>query len=63
MSDSVYQFVLEQLERSRGRWPDVAREANVSLSTLKKIAYKSVENPGVLHIEKLAKYFREQAAA
>lgn len=63
MHESMYQFVLDQLEQVKGSWPDVARETGMSLSTLKKIVYKDVENPGVIHIEKLAKYFRDRAAA
>lgn len=63
MTESIYQFVLDELEKAKGRWPDVARDTDMSLSTLKKIARREVENPGVVHIEKLATYFREQSAA
>lgn len=63
MTESIYSFVLTELEKAKGRWPDVARETDMSLSTLKKIARREVENPGVMHIEKLANYFRGQASA
>lgn len=62
MSASIYQYVLDELEKAKGRWPDVARDTEMSLSTLKKIARREVENPGVVHIEKLANYFRDQSA-
>lgn len=63
MSESIYQFVLDELEKAKGRWPEVARHTDISLSTLKKIARREVENPGVVTIEKLANYFRDQVAA
>lgn len=47
----------------RDQWERVAKETKMSLSTIKKIARKEVKNPGVKHIEKLAKYFRDTAAA
>lgn len=63
MTESIYQYVMDELESAKGRWPDVARDSGVALTTLKKIARREVENPGVVTIEKLATYFREQAAA
>jgi hypothetical protein len=62
MSESIYQYVLDELEKAKGRWPDVARDSGVALTTLKKIARREVENPGIVHIEKLAAYFRGQAS-
>jgi transcriptional regulator with XRE-family HTH domain len=63
MTDSIYQYVLDELEARKVTLPTIAEESGVNLATLKKILYRTVENPGVIHIEKLAKYFREQAAA
>lgn len=65
MTESIYLFVLGQLDamHPRDRWETVAKETKMSLSTIKKIARKEVKNPGVKHIEKLAKYFREQVVA
>lgn len=54
---------MDELEKTRGRWLDIARDTGISISTIKKIGYREVENPGVLTIEKLAAYFREQPAA
>lgn len=58
MSDSIYEFVLHQLQASKGSWRAVADGSGVSLRTLEKIARKEIANPGVIHIEKLASYFR-----
>lgn len=65
MSDSIYQFVLARLDalHPRDRWEIVARDTKMSLSTIRKIARQEVKNPGVKHIEKLAKYFRDPPAA
>lgn len=63
MTESIYEFVLGELDKAKGRWPDIAQDIGMSLSTLRKIAKREVENPGVVHIEKLASYFREKAAA
>jgi hypothetical protein len=65
MTESIYEFVLAKLDelKPREKWEVVARDTNMSLSTLKKIARREVENPGIIHIEKLAKYFRDQAVA
>lgn len=59
----MYEFVLSELEASKPRWREIAEEIDMSLSTIRKIARKEVENPGVHYIEKLASYFRAQAAA
>lgn len=59
MQESIYEFVLERLEGTKGQWPRVARESGVSRRTIEKIARKEVKDPGVSLIEKLAAYFRE----
>lgn len=59
MPESIYEFVLEQLEGAKGQWPRVARESGVSRRTIEKIARREVKDPGVSLIEKLARYFRE----
>jgi transcriptional regulator with XRE-family HTH domain len=63
MSESIYSYVLEQLQISKGRWAEVAEGSGVSRRTLEKIARCEITDPGVSHIEKLASYFRDQAAA
>lgn len=63
MEESLYDYVMDQLEASKGSWPTVAADADVALSTLVKIARREIADPGVSHIEKLAKHFRSQATA
>lgn len=61
MSESIYQYVLDQLEASKGHWPAVASATGMSRRTIEKIARQEVRDPGVSRIEKLAGYFRQQS--
>lgn len=61
MNEPIYQYVMQQLEASKGRWPAVAQGSGVSLRTLGKISRREIADPGVSHIEKLASYFRQQS--
>jgi transcriptional regulator with XRE-family HTH domain len=60
---NIHAQVLEQLQASKGNWPEVARGSGVSYRTLKKIATGTIASPRVKHLEKLADYFRDQAVA
>lgn len=62
MQTSIYDYVMSELESSKGTWPEVAEGSGVSRRTLEKIARKEINDPGVSHIEKLAKYFRDRVA-
>lgn len=59
----MYEYVMRNLERSKGRWSEVADGAGVSKRTVEKIARREIEDPGVSHIEKLARYFKGNRAA
>lgn len=59
MSDSIYDFVMANLDATRGDWKAVAEGAGLSKSTVVKIGCRIVKDPGVSRVEKLAKYFRE----
>lgn len=61
--ESIYSFVISQLEASKGRWPVVAKGSGVSIRTLEKIARKEIADPGVSHVEKLAQYFKDKKNA
>lgn len=61
MTDSIYQYVLAQLEHAKGNWPEVAEGTGISRRTIEKIARREVKNPGVTHIETLAGYFRNRS--
>lgn len=54
---SIYEYVMERLQASKGTWPDVAAGSGVPLRTLEKIARREIQDPGVSQIEKLAGYF------
>jgi len=58
MTDSLYEFVMRELEASKGTWPEVAEGSGVSHRTVEKIARREIADPGVSHVEKLAAYFR-----
>lgn len=60
MQESIYAYVLRELQASKGRWSDVADGSGVSKRTIEKIARREIADPGVSHIERLAKYFRQQ---
>lgn len=57
-----FQFVLDGLEASKGKWPKVAKDTGVSKRTIEKIARGEIANPGVRHIETLADYFEANKA-
>ena len=60
MTQTLHEFVLTELEASKGQWSEVAEGADVSKRTLEKIARGEIRDPGVSHIEKLAAYFRSK---
>lgn len=61
MSESIYQYVLDQLNQVKGTWPSVAEATGIPHRTLEKIARQETKDPGVSSIEKLAVYFRGRA--
>ncbi|HJT63107.1 MAG TPA: hypothetical protein VJ797_15665 [Burkholderiales bacterium] len=63
METNIYDFVLQQLQLSKGQLPKVARESGVPYRTLQKIATREIADPGVSIIQKLAAYFRNRAEA
>lgn len=60
MRESLYQFVMEKLQESKGTWASIAIATDMSYRTLEKIARGEIADPGVSHIEKLADYFRDK---
>lgn len=57
--ESMHDYVLEQLQSSKGNWPAVAKKAGVSYRTLKKIATGEIASPRIRNLEKLVEYFRD----
>jgi hypothetical protein len=62
MSESIHEYVVEQLQQSKGQWPVVARKSRVPKRTLEKIATRETADPRVKTVEKLAAYFRKLKA-
>lgn len=60
--EPMFDYVLRNLETSKGEWPRVATESGISKRTLEKIARGEIEDPGVSHIQKLHDYFRATEA-
>ena len=60
MSESIHQYVLEQLQLSKGQWAQVAEATEISKRTIEKIASGESKSPGVRSIEKLSSYFRDR---
>lgn len=59
--DSIYDFVMDHLKGLNGdQLEKVAAGSGVPLSTVKKIRLKQILDPGVSHIEKLARFFRRR---
>jgi transcriptional regulator with XRE-family HTH domain len=58
MSESIHEYVVEQLQAAKGKWSEVAEESGVPKRTLEKIASRETADPRVKSIEKLANYFR-----
>jgi transcriptional regulator with XRE-family HTH domain len=53
----IHRRVLRELEASKGRWPQVARESGVSRRTIEKIASGQSADPRISSIQKLLNYF------
>lgn len=60
MSESIYAYVLDQLQQTKGKWAIVAEGTGVPLRSIEKIARLEWKNPGVQSIETLANWFRRR---
>jgi transcriptional regulator with XRE-family HTH domain len=58
--ESLHEYVLKNLERSKADWEAVANGSGVSVRTIEKIASREIEFPRIDKVERLANYFREQ---
>ncbi len=63
MTDSIYEFVMANLDATRGNWQAVADGSGLPKSTIVKIGCRIVKDPGVSRVEKLARYFRKHPPA
>jgi len=53
----MYDFVLQQLDTTKGAWSRIAKDTGISKRTIEKIARQEVKNPGVHSIQALNDYF------
>jgi hypothetical protein len=54
---SMFDRVLNNLDASKGRLPDVAKATGISYRSLQKISLRIIKNPGVRTVEVLDAYF------
>lgn len=59
----MHEFVLSELEARKGTWPAIAESTGLSRRTIEKIARREIKDPGVSHIEALARHFQEAPRA
>lgn len=58
--ESIHEYVLDQLQKSRPEWAAVAAGSGVSIRTIEKIASREIEYPRVDKVEALANYFKQR---
>jgi predicted transcriptional regulator len=57
---SILEQVKIKLTESRGRWPEVAANSGVPVSTVRKIAQGVSRDPGVQTVQRLLDYFERR---
>lgn len=57
-----HQYVLSELPKRRGKFEEIAKAVDVSYSWISKLANNRIPNPGVVTIDKLADYLKNQPA-
>jgi uncharacterized protein YerC len=55
----MLEYVVAKLASSRHTYQQIADGSGVPRSTVEKIARRETRNPGVLHVERLARFFRK----
>lgn len=60
-TEPILDYVLRNLELTKGSHVQIAKETGVPYSTLAKIYQGVTPNPGVQHVQALADYFRKAA--
>ena len=58
-TQTMYDFVVERLNQSKGHWPAVASGSGVPKRTLEKIARKETADPRGGTLQKLWDYFHK----
>lgn len=60
---STHEFVVQNLQKTKGEWPEVARLSGVPYRTLKKIGSGKTPYPRIDTVEALERYFRSRKAS
>lgn len=60
METSLFDFVLKHLQSSGLTYQQIADGSGLSRRTIEKIARREIQDPGVSHVEALAKFFRSE---
>lgn len=64
MNETMHDYVVTKLQATnRQVLARVAKDTGISESTIRKIKYRHVKDPGVSFIERLNQYFRDQPLA
>jgi hypothetical protein len=54
MTSDLYQFSINQLAVNKGRWPEIARDCDVSYSWLCKFANNEIPNASYAKVKRIA---------
>lgn len=58
MEIELYAYVMSRFEKSGLTYQEVADGSGISRRTVEKIARREIKDPGVSHVEALARFFR-----
>ena len=60
METGLYAYVMGCFETANLTYQEVADGSGISRRTVEKIARKEIKDPGVSHVEALARFFRSR---
>lgn len=55
----MYEYVLLQLQATKGQWAEIAEASGVPLRTIEKVARRETEDPRVSTVQRLYDHFRK----
>lgn len=61
--NALMSYVVRELDKARGTWPEIARLTGVSIRTVEKIGAGLTKNPTERNRDRLVRYFRRRDAA
>jgi len=57
-TEPILDYVLRKLAENKGSHREISKATGIPYGTLAKISQRTTPNPGVLHVQVLADYFR-----